>query len=87
MNFLVAKTKYEALTVARTQLLWKQIGPYKMLDLYRNEVLIIREASEMRGYTVERVYTLPSFDRLDYNQWESFQRAFHDRNITPTRLL
>ena len=76
MKFLVAKSKREAMLVAKTELLWEPVAQFKLLDLYRDEVTVIASPHEMRGHNIEVVYLLPSFDELQYEQWDDFYQAF-----------
>jgi len=86
MKFLVAKSKIQAMSVAKTELLWEPVRQWVLLDLYRDEVMVISKAEELRGHNVEVVYLLPSFDRLQHSQWEDFQRAFAIREIKTMRI-
>lgn len=86
MKFLVGNNKQVAAQVARLELQWTQVTANKLIDLYGDEVLIISKASELRGHDVEIVYLLPSFERLQYEQWEGFQRAFAMGKLKTKRL-
>lgn len=86
MKFLVARSKKEALLMAKTELLWKPLSCDRLLDLYRDEVRIISRADEMRGCNVEVVYLLPSFDYMEVERWQDFQATFESRKIKTMRL-
>lgn len=86
MKFLIAKSKYDAVQVAKTELLWKQTGPFKLLDLFREEVMVITRAAELRGHNVECVYLMQTFDDMEHGRWEEFQRAFAMGNIKQMRV-
>ena len=87
MKFLVARSKKEALLVAKTELLWKPLGCDRLLDLFRDEVKIISKASEMEGYRPEVVYLLPSFNLMEVERWSEFIEAFTQRNIKTQKVL
>lgn len=86
MKFIVARSKVEAVKVAKTELLWTQTREFVLLDLNNDEVHVISSAREMRGYNVEVVYLLPSFDLMEVNRYQGFQNAFEKRNIRTMRL-
>ena len=86
MKFLVGKNRQVAVQVARVELQWEQTGQFTLLDLYRDEVMVVSRADQLRGHSVEVVYLLPSFEDLPHDQWEGFQRAFAMGKIKTMRL-
>ena len=86
MKFLVGKNRVEAVQIVRMELLWEQVGKFRLLDLFREEGFAICDAKELRGANVTCVYLAPGFDQLDNARWQEFRHTFATRNIKTVRL-
>jgi hypothetical protein len=86
MKFLVAKTRRVGVDVARVDLQWEQIGQYKFLDLYRDEVTVLALPEELHGIRPEVIYVHRSFDQKSRRQQDEWWHAFAAREINLKRV-